>query len=107
MLDRAVALSRVGDDLDLLREVAQLFLQDYPNSLREIRRALETGDAQLLERSAHGLKGSVANFGARAAVEAALRLESMGRAKSFEQAGDALAQLEAALARLRPELEAI
>ena len=107
MIDRKVALSRVGGDIELLKEIAVLFLETYPEVLQEIRSATELGDGQALERSAHGLKGSVANFGAAAAVEAALMLENMGRTRQLQQATQGLRNLEVALSALRPELEAL
>jgi HPt (histidine-containing phosphotransfer) domain-containing protein len=61
----------------------------------------------MLEHSAHGLKGSVANFGAAAAVEAALMLENMGRTRQLKEATQGLRNLELALSALRPELEAL
>ena len=64
VLDRALALSRVGGDEDLLREIAGLFLDDYPNLVEKIKQALAANDARGLERASHSLKGSVANFGA-------------------------------------------
>jgi two-component system, sensor histidine kinase and response regulator len=79
VLDRAVALDRVGGDEDLLAEVAQLFLEDYPNSLREIEEAVSRGDAKLLERAAHTLKGAASNFGANPVVDSAFALEMAGR----------------------------
>ncbi len=63
-LDEAVALSRVGGDVELLREVVGLFLDDYPQSLDLIRDAVARGDQAGLERHAHSLKGSVSTFGA-------------------------------------------
>ena len=107
LLDRATALARVGGDLDLLKEIAALFLDEYPRELDDIRKALATGDAQLLERTAHGLKGSVANFGAAAAVDAAFQLEQLGRAGKLDQAPPALDALERALALLDTELSSI
>ena len=107
MIDRKVALSRVGGDIELLKEIAVLFLDTYPSVLQEIRSATERGDAQMLERSAHGLKGSVANFGAAAAVDAALLLENMGRTRQLQEATQGLRNLELALSALRPELEAL
>ena len=107
MIDRKVALSRVGGDMELLKEIAHLFLETYPDELREIRAAAERGDAQTLERSAHGLKGSVANFGAAAAVDAARQLEDMGRNRQLQEATQGLHKLELALSWLRPELEAL
>jgi HPt (histidine-containing phosphotransfer) domain-containing protein len=93
--------------MELLKEIAQLFLETYPDALREIRTATENGDARTLERSAHGLKGSVANFGATAAVDAARLLEEMGRNGKLQEATLGLKNLEQALSSLRPELEAL
>ena len=39
VLDRATALARVGGDLDLLKEIAGLFLDEYPRALDEICQA--------------------------------------------------------------------
>ena len=107
VLERATALARVGGDLDLLKEIAALFLEEYPRELDEIRKAVATSNSHMLERSAHGLKGSVANFGARAAVDAAFQLEQFGKAGKLDQASVVLADLERALAQLHVELSAI
>jgi two-component system sensor histidine kinase/response regulator len=106
-LDRDLALARVGGDLDLLKEIATLFVEDYPKVLLELHQAVESGDAQAVERTAHGLKGSVSTFGARAAMEAARTLESLGRARELSDLHTVLHTLEHALADLRPELESL
>jgi two-component system, sensor histidine kinase and response regulator len=107
VFDRATALARVGGDLELLKEIAALFLDEYPRALDEIHKALATGDALTLERSAHGLKGSVANFGAGGAVDAAFQLEQLGRAHKLDQVPPSLAALERTLACLHAELSSI
>jgi HPt (histidine-containing phosphotransfer) domain-containing protein len=61
-------------------------------------------DAAKLERAAHTLKGSVGNFAAHEAFEAARRLEQDGRRQDWDQAADDGAALEAALVRLQPAL---
>jgi two-component system, sensor histidine kinase and response regulator len=106
-LDRQLALSRVGGDLELLREIAALFLDECPRALLEIHQALEREDAVKLENAAHSLKGSVANFGASAAVSAAFRLEQMGRAQQLVEAPEALRALEHALSIVCAELNAL
>jgi two-component system, sensor histidine kinase and response regulator len=106
-LDRELALSRVGGDIDLIKEIAQLFVEDYPRVLDELHQAVDNGDAQAVERTAHGLKGSVSTFGAHAAMEAALTLENLGRARQLDPVRQALNTLELALAALRPELESL
>jgi PAS domain S-box-containing protein len=106
-LDRAALLARVGGDAQLLREIAGLFLEEYPRQLAEARAAVEGGDAHRLSRAAHALKGSVANFKAEAALAAALRLETLARTADLAGAADAYAALEGELARLRPVLVAL
>jgi HPt (histidine-containing phosphotransfer) domain-containing protein len=107
VMDREIALTRVGGDAELLKEIAQLFIDEYPRVLDELRAALTCGDAKALERTAHGLKGSVSNFGAPAAFEAAHAMEALGRAQQMEEAGQVIRTLELALAALRPELESL
>ena len=106
-LDESVALSRVGGDIELLREVVGLFLDDYPQSLEMIRQAVAQGDQSSLERHAHSLKGSVSTFGAQEAFDAAQVLEKQGRTGDMSSAAEGLANLEQALINLRPELEAL
>ena len=106
-LDEAVALSRVGGDFELLREVVGLFLEDYPQALDKIREAVSAGDKTNLERQAHSLKGSVSTFGAKDAFEAALTLERQGRSGDLTSVAENLSKLEQALVALKPELEAI
>ena len=106
-LDEALALSRVGGDSDLLREIVELFLADYPISLEKIRSAVEARDAAALEQHAHSLKGSVSTFGAQSAFNAALALERQGRTGDLGDVEAGLNQLEQALGALRPELESI
>jgi len=105
--DRPLALSRVGGDAELLKEIATIFLEDYPRTLAELHEAVAHGDSIAIERSAHGLKGSVANFGAPAAVDAAFRLEQLGRTQRLAEVAHVLNSLELALAALRPELESL
>lgn len=106
-LDHAVALERVGGDLGLLREIAVLFLIECPRIMADIRAALETGNAAALERAAHSLKGSVGNFGARQAFDAALRLEAIGRSRDLSLAAAAFEDLAAAMDSLHPSLVAL
>src|SRR5579884_2010882 len=103
--DRAAALARLGDDEELLREVVELFLSEYPITLAQIRDAVQSRDASALESSAHSLKGSIATFGAEQARQAAFSLEQLGRESNLDPAPRKLSELEQALTGLRGELE--
>ena len=104
IIDRAEVLERFEGDMDLVREVAELFIADCPHRLAAVREALADGDSAGLQRAAHSLKGSVSNFSAGAAVEAALRLEMLARAGDLTDAATACSTLEREIARLMPAL---
>ena len=104
VFDKAAALKRVGGDDDLLRELAGLCADECPKLMAEIREAVARKDAAKLRIAAHTLKGSVATFAADEAAAAALRLEEMGRGGRWDGVDDALAEVEAAVGRLRPAL---
>jgi two-component system sensor histidine kinase/response regulator len=105
VVDRVALLDRVGGDEDLLREITSIFLSEYPSLLLEIRTALGEQDAKRLERAAHSLKGSVANFGAPGATQASLRLEILGREGTLEEAARAMDDLLSQFQQLHPILE--
>lgn len=104
LFDRESALARVGDDEDLLSELVRIFLDDYPNSLREMQEALAQGNSKLLERAAHSLKGAVANFGAEDVVKEAFELERLGRSGNLSHANSNLQRLCVVLQQLEHEL---
>ena len=106
-LNRALALERVGGDEELLREIAVLFLEDYPSLMTQIDQAVVNNDAYNLERAAHSLKGSIANFGSDSAYQASLDLEQIGRSKDLAQMHAAHARLIDVMTQVCPELEAL
>ena len=99
--DRDTILGRVRRDVGLLRELAQLFAEECPGCLEQIRESLRRGDAAGLYRAAHFLQGSAANVGPSAVCTAARRLETMGRTGDLTTAADAYRDLERALERLQ------
>jgi HPt (histidine-containing phosphotransfer) domain-containing protein len=107
LVDRAAALERVGGDLELLQELAQLFLEDSARQLVQMRQAIAQGNGHALQQAAHALKGSVAIFGAPEAVAAAQQLEALGRTEDLGPATESLTALEEHIQRLKPALEAL
>jgi HPt (histidine-containing phosphotransfer) domain-containing protein len=99
-LNRDDLLDRVEGDRALLQEIVDVFRDTYPGLLAETKQAVDRRDAAALTRSAHTIKGVVANFGARAAHAAALRLEKLARAQDLTASDQAFADLSAAVQRL-------
>ena len=105
--DQGQALDRLGGDTDLLLQIAEIFCQTAPPKLAEIRQALAAGDAGTLTRAAHSLKGSVANFSAGRAWEAARNLEMAGRGGQLDLAKELAVQLEHEVECLLGDLKAL
>jgi HPt (histidine-containing phosphotransfer) domain-containing protein len=70
----------------------------------KIRSAIEKRDAFRLNEAAHELKGAASHFAATATVEAARRLECMGRENDLMHAESAFQILETELERLQSAL---
>jgi len=104
VIDSSVALARVEGDKALLQELAELFLEEGPTLLSDVREAVAAGEPEEVRCTAHKLKGSVGTFAAKAAVEAALKLETMGHDGDLAEAEDAYAGLEIEMERLRQTL---
>ena len=77
MIDLDLALGRLDGNRELLAELAQLFVEDYPGKLANLKASLGMGDGQRGARLAHGLKGGLATLGATTLQEIAGRLESL------------------------------
>ncbi len=106
-IDRKALLDRVDNDRDLLSELIRLFREDCPKLVSGISDAIARGDAPGVDRGAHTLKGSVGNFCAYAAFEAARELEMLGKSGQIESCNEALAILKAELAKVDAELREI
>ena len=104
MVDRTAVLECFGGDRELIADAVESFMAAYPRFLANIKQALAEDDARRLERAAHTLKGSVANFHSHAASAAASNLEQCGYQGRRADAGAALAALEAAMLESQPAL---
>ena len=103
-LAAAAVLARVGGNVRLLQEVAEMFLEDVPKWMAEIRGLIDRGDASGLRYSAHHLRGSVGNFGESAAYERARQLEALARTGDLTCAADVYSLLEEAICQFQQAL---
>jgi len=93
VFDRGRFLASVDGDLTVLREIAQLFLEDCYRRLAALDDALARGDRAALESVAHMLKGSAGYIGAERMLAAAEAVEAMARRGELAQAHGACARL--------------
>jgi len=94
VFDRIKLWDEVNGNADLLRKLATLYFEETPRLLQKIGDGVRTGDAEMLERAAHTLKGSLAQLRATNAMEMARQLEDMGRRHDLAAAAQALGRLE-------------
>lgn len=104
-LERQSLLRTLGPDdgWGLLPMVVKSFLDDCPMILENLRRSVETGDADGVRTSAHRLKGAAANIGAVGVAASCLELEQATPDTSPSDL-EVLGRLEAELERATPLL---
>lgn len=107
IFDISKALEVVDGDIEIFKEIVALFLKNVPDNLAEIRDGLDKGDANVVERAAHSLKGSVSNFAAMRAFEAAYRLEVLGREGRLGEGETALSKLDEELNLLKSAMNEV
>jgi PAS domain S-box-containing protein len=104
VLNESEIRQRIGDDPALLRELVEVFFADFPRLWQNVCDALDEGDAAKLHRAAHTLKGSVGNFAAHRAQQAAEQVEQLAAKGDLEAAKKAIMHLETEVERLKPVL---
>lgn len=102
--NKVSALDRLEGDASLLGELAEMFRNESTRMLREIRTAIDAGDATGLRRGAHMLKGSAGSIGGDSVVACARTLEAMGSEGQLNGAIAQFATLEQELNRLNDEI---
>lgn len=105
-LDWQGALQNLEGDEELLNELAEMFLKQYPGMLNTVEAAVSKQAAAELQRAAHALKGSAQLIGGRATAASALTLENIGRGGDLSAALSALHELQQNLERLKTALHA-
>ncbi len=97
--DKNIFLTRMDNDVDLSRELLQLFCKQCPHLIEMSRQALVKEDADGLALHAHSLKGAAANVAAIGLRSAAARLETAARSNRLSEAGGLVKEVEDAARR--------
>ena len=100
------ALTAVQGDRVLLRELAEIFLQDYRSLLLAAQAAWERGDAAQLQRTSHTLRGAVRQFCAPTVEARCDDLERAAGNGAGRGTEETLAALQRQIDRLAQALQA-
>lgn len=101
----AAALASLGGRANLLQQMTAFFLEDAPGRLAEMQTGLLELAPSTIARAAHRLKGTLMYLGAEPALQAAQRVEQLGRAGDLTEAAPAIEALTRELTRLAAELQ--
>ena len=102
--DREEMLERLGGDTELLDDVLQVFLEECPRMLEEVRGAVHGGDPKLVHRTAHSMKGALLNISAAPAAAEASQLEELGSEERLTEVAPVLERLRQEIERLQQVL---
>ncbi len=95
--DPAGALERLGGDEALLNDLIGIFLEQTPKQFTILDQSIATPDFNLLERTAHTLKGELSYLGLSEAAEKCRVLENLGRERRLEEGFEVLRALKSEL----------
>ena len=101
---RQEALDRIGGEVDFLEELLELYEKEFRSQTAKLKKALTAGKFEAVREIGHGLKGSSANLSLPGLREAALSVETAGKAKNAAAARKGLEALEREHRRLREDL---
>lgn len=97
------ALQRADNDVTLLQQVAEQFLDKIPHLVAALQHAIAIEDSKELHVAAHRLSNFASDLSAYGVVELAKRLELISRVRKMTQAGNILTALEQELAQFNQE----
>jgi two-component system, sensor histidine kinase and response regulator len=103
VIDTLRQLSAPGEP-DVLAEVLKLFLEEVPARMLRLRNAWAAGNIEEVHRSAHSLKGSAGNIGARAMFDICKQLDGIGRTGGLAAAGPLIDALGAEFGKVEEEI---
>ena len=106
-LDRKTLNERLDGDMELLKELVVIFNEDSPQLMSNIKDAIDKKDAESLRKSAHTLKGSVANFSAKAVFDISFELEKNGKNNELQDVESTFNQLTIEIKNFLKALEDI
>ncbi len=102
--DEKLFLTSQKNDTGFAVELVNLFLDNVPSYVKDIKSAIEAYDAIALKKAAHILKGSVKNFHAANASEAVQAIELLAVSENFGGASEAFNRLENEIEKLKKDM---
>jgi len=104
MVDWAGALKAVSGHQSILDTVVEAALEEGPELLEQLRRAIESSDVEVIHRTAHTIKGAFRTFNPVPMIEVAEQIETLAQSESLDQITPLFTKLEPLLDQTLQEL---
>jgi HPt (histidine-containing phosphotransfer) domain-containing protein len=104
-IDFPSVLERIGGDTSFLKDLLELYFQEFSEKRGLLEEALASGDSTKLQEVGHSLKGASANLSLAPLQGLALAIETAGREKDLEKARQAIGALGTEFQKLKAFLE--
>lgn len=106
MIDRGIFSANYEIfDKEIVREIIDIYIQEYPDRMVNLKKNIEENDFESLYKNAHSLKGVTANFFDNDTEELARQLESKGKQEDGSGLQEIYDQLKHTSEKLIDELK--
>lgn len=99
--DKEFALEQAADDVELLKELLEIFKDSLQSDVQRMQQGLVEGSAAKISAAAHSIKGAAASLGIVGIHEIALQVELDGRAGGLDVARAKIEELRSLLVQLQ------
>jgi CheY-like chemotaxis protein/HPt (histidine-containing phosphotransfer) domain-containing protein len=96
-----------GEDIQMVIDLAEEFLTDTDERMRQLEIAVQEEDASSVDKIAHALKGASLTFGAKGFCTLCKDIEQMGKSGNLSGAAEKFSEAQAEYEHIRVELPAI
>lgn len=107
VINREQLLERVDGDFELLEELLNVFVEEFPSQLKEVEEAILTNDSEKLRKSAHRLKGALGNLAAEEAYGTAIAMETYAINRNMTAAQNLYLEFRKQIAMVMDALKSI
>ncbi len=104
-IDFPTVLDRIGGDTSFLKDLLDLYFQEFSEKRHLLEEALARGDSTKIQEVGHSLKGASANLSLAPLQGLAMTIERAGREKDLENARKAIGALGTEFQKLKEFLE--
>lgn len=104
VFDLSRIIEALGGDMDLVKKILGVFLEDTPKQIKKLQESLSSKDKNLIKDQTHSLKGAAGEIGAERFKEIVCDIELVVKGGDLGTADDLFKELKLAYRSLKKEI---